>query len=207
MEPEIIGAYIGGGVSLAVGIGGIIAAGIANSRAKKANQFAKAANRFAAKAVAQSATANQIAEDANELSEKANALSERALLHASEESFVQWGIEWDAENTTLVLLNNGRDVAFQPSVIVTGKELHQVGSGEDTPPGKKISIPVPQIVEKRAIGPRVRYGTVGGSSISVPRALIFPVSVVVLWKTENGFQREERIEFKISEGKRKASVW
>jgi hypothetical protein len=203
-------------VACLVGISGILVGFMADSRAKnaeraaeKANKLAQMANGIAADALAQAAASNKIAEDANDLSAQANTLSERTLQHAAEESFVQWLPEWDVESAVLTLVNRGRDCAYQPSIVVTGKELHAIDRGENTDPGKEISIPLPQVVEQRVKVPSDRIGTIGGPQISVPRRFVFPISIVVLWKSEHGFQRQERIEFEIREGKnqRRGGIW
>lgn len=206
MQPEIIAAWIGVIAAAAIGGAGWLFAGIANSHAKKANKLAKAANSIAARALAQAAASNKIAEDANELSQQANSLSERSALQASEESFVQWLPDWDATNAALVLTNRGRDTAHQPSVVVTGQKLHALDYGDDTPPGEQISITLTQIREKRNQVPVQRVGTVGGPQIAIARVFRFTLSIVVLWKSENGFPRQQHIEFEIREGKRERSA-
>lgn len=180
---------------------------LAQRLAEKSNKLAQAGNGIASQALAQAAAANEFAEDANKLSQEANSLSGRALLHVTEESFVQWAPDWKSDEAVLVLVNHGRDRAFKPSVVVTADDVHAVGYGEETDPGDQIDIPLEQVAQKRAEVPPLRIGNLD-ARVSIPGRFKLTLNVVVLWNTENGFQREQRLEFEISEGggKRRAII-
>lgn len=150
MDSEIIGAYIGAGASLLVGIGGIIAAGIANSRAKMANKHAEDANKIAADALTQAAESNKIAKDANALSEEANSISRSNAAKQFDPSHVDWAVKWDTETAILHVTNSGRDTAHGVSVLVQGDEIDDLIEREEpVPRNEHIEIPFPQIAENR----------------------------------------------------------
>lgn len=200
MGPDIVAAWVGAAVAGVIGVVGWVFAGLANRKAKLANKLAESANSIAERAAVEAARANKLAEDANRLSRKANTLSERTFLNSSEGSFVQWIPEWVPDRFEIAVTNAGRDTAFGPSIVVTGDELHQVGVGADTRPREKLTIPLPQIAQRKLTAPRARAAFIEGTTVSLGRLFLFPVSIVVLWKTEHGFERHERIEFEVCEG-------
>jgi hypothetical protein len=134
-----IATWVGIGASTAIGVAGFVFAGIANRRAKIANELAEASNRVAARS-------NEIAENANKLSEEANALVGQSVSQQSEDWFVNWKCDWDAETSSIRVANKGRDAALKPSVVVAGDDIHRVHRSNHTvEPGQKILIEFPEL--------------------------------------------------------------
>lgn len=133
----------GAGVGMITGGIGVAFALRADRRAKKANENAQAANSIAE-------AANRIAEDANQFALESNAITRRQAAQQNEHWVVNWTPKWEKEGALLVLLNKGSHTARQPTVLIQGRDIHQVYDGlDDVDPGHKLSLAVPEIVEQR----------------------------------------------------------
>lgn len=197
--------WIGVVVAGLVGVGGWIAAGIANGRAKKANALATSANKLAEQAneiatsaVAEAKSANRISKGANKLSEEANSIAKSQALQQNEDWFVKWKGSWDKDLAMLTFKNEGRDPAREVSCIVVGGDIHEIGRpGEDVAPGKVFRMHLPQITEQRdaqAIHDRQTNREMGAAGIIwVPRQFKSTVEVTIIWKTGLGATQEQSL--------------
>jgi hypothetical protein len=133
-----------------VGAGGLALAFIANRTARKANELAKGSNESAARAVRVAEESNRIAEHANELSEHANQVVTTQAAQQVEKWLVQWRPEWDGNLGVLTLVNDGRDAARCPFVVIKGDDIDELREGyEDVPRHGALVITFPEFPEDR----------------------------------------------------------
>ena len=140
-------AIISSGV---VGVAGLVAAALANRRAKQSNEIAERANQLAADALGKAAEANQIAENANALSGEANTIARTQAAQQADPSHVEWRAHWDEEALAVVLTNTGRDLADDVFVIVRGRQIGELVE-TDGPVGRsgEVLVPFPEVPEQR----------------------------------------------------------
>ncbi|MFF2274178.1 hypothetical protein ACFVTX_18030 [Agromyces sp. NPDC058136] len=194
--------WAGVGVSLAVGVVGLVFAVLANRRSKQSNELAKKANRIAAEAVERADRANEIAEHANELGQDANSIARRAAAQGEDESFVEWELKWKKEGSALTLRNVGRDTAYEVALVVAGDRVHEHKPVGDLEAGEARLIPLPEIGEERvkfdAKQTRLRTDSRYSGILRGFDTFEKELKVTLLWKTESRFPRSEPRELKAS---------
>ncbi len=181
--------------SIVVGFAGLVVAVLAHLRAGKAHEHAESANKIAASAVAIAEESNRIAEDANEISRDAHEIVGTQAAQQTEQWLVDWSINWDADDGAVVLVNTGRDVAHRVTVIVRGKDFHEVcGDSPDVTGGKDTSFPLTQIGEIRAAYARnPRMSFMAGDYVAYA-PFKKKVAVTVHWFTGLGQPREKKLD-------------
>lgn len=156
------------------------------------------ANRVASYAVARANEAIQIAEAADQLSQDADATSRRALAAPMEQHVVDWEPKWSRESATLVLRQLGADTAYQVTVIVTGKNLHEVRTVPQVAPGEEVRFDMPQVSELRrqheAEQNAVQGDLTGSSMVYFAARFEITVQITVAWVSAAGFARTASFE-------------
>lgn len=133
-----------------VGVGGLVLAINANRAARKANELAESSGKSAARAVRVAEESNRIAEHANELSEHANQVVTTQAAQQVEKWLVEWRAEWDGDRGVLTLVNDGRDAARAPFVVIKGDDVDELREGyEDVPRHGALVITFPEFPEDR----------------------------------------------------------
>lgn len=169
--------------ALALSIGG----GIALLRTRRAN-------RIASDALARAGDANQIAKAANQISQEANAISRQALAALTEQHVVDWEPTWQRNTGTLVLRQLGADDAYQVTVIVTSKNLHEVCTAPRVAPGEELRFDLPQVAELRRQHEAAQIATQdrlssGSSMIYFAGRFEITLQITVAWYSAAGFAK------------------
>lgn len=190
-------------VGAVAGIGGFIAAGIANRRTKQANKLAQAANDLAAEALGKAREANEIAEHANELSEDANAIARAQAVQQGDPAHIEWRAKWDEDAAVARITNHGRDLALNVSVLVNPKNVGEVIRADDAVPrGGEIVVPFPEVPKQRESYERHRVegearARVGGVIMIFP-AFERNIEFDVRWVSEAGKPGQQTVKLHIS---------
>lgn len=194
---------IAAAVGAVAGVGGFIAAGLANRRTKQANKLAQAANDLATEALGKAREANEIAEHANELSEDANAIARAQAVQQSDPAHIEWRAKWDKEASVARITNHGRDVALDVSVLVDPKNVGEVIRADDAVPrGGQIVVPFPEVPEQREKHKRITSERVASARangvIVIPRTFGRDVELDVRWVSEAGKPGQQIVKFHLS---------
>lgn len=151
------------------------------------------ANRIAGDAIVRAREANQLAEAANRLSKEANEISRRALDVRTEQHVVDWEPNWHRDIHTLVLRQLGADDAYQVTVIVTGKDLHEVRRIPQVAPGEQVSFDLPQVVELRrkheAEQAAAQASLSGASMVYFAGPFSITLKIIVAWVSAAGLPK------------------
>lgn len=193
--------WVAAAVALIAGAAGVLFGVLGYRQAKQANEKAEAANRIAADALGQAAKANEIAEHANQLSEEANTVSSRSVAQQEEDWFVDWRIQWNAEESSVALINTGSKDARQPTVTVSGNNIHDFFDDyRDVLPGASIGVPLPQIRDQRAQHASQKAAVAAelrqAGLVYIEGSFHTELKVTIRWKTGLGFPQSRELELK-----------
>lgn len=152
------------------------------------------ANRIASDAFARAGEASQTAKAANQISHEANAISRRALEALTERHVVDWEPTWQREAGTLVLRQLGADDAYQVTVIVTSKNLHEVCTAPQVGPGEELRFDLPQVAELRRQHEAAQIATQdrlssGSSMIYFAGRFEITLQITIAWFSAAGFAK------------------
>ena len=185
-------------IALGSGVVGLIFGLISNSRSKKANDEAERANQLAARALEAAEKSNRIAEDANKLSEQANALSGRTHLKETEDWHVDWTAKWDGPASAIRIVNKGRHVARDVSVLVHYEGVHEYQRlDKNIEPGCKTWVFLPKTSQHmgnlRLDTMRTSRSMLDAGYIGFNGIVKATLEVTVSWQTGEGFSRNKSI--------------
>ena len=195
-------AAVGGTFGTGAGLIALFQTRKANELAQGANRVAEEANGIAADSKRLAEDANRLAGDANQISADANAISQRALRVTADQTVYKWRVEFDAETSSVFLVNDCPHEATDVHVFIRHKDQTLCDRRiDDAPAFGEVEFQdelfMQQIVEDRRSIDRLNsdgffYAGVGG----------YRVVVHVAYTTELGSRRSDKIEKRLTDGKR-----
>lgn len=175
----------------------------ANKLAKDANDAAEESNGIARDSERLAEDANRLAREANEISADANAISQRALGVTADQTVYKWRVEFDADSSTVFLVNDCPHEAADVHVFVRHEDQTLVDRHVDeVPPFGEVPLEdelfMQQVVEdQRSID---RFNAVGG--VVCVGVGAYGVVVHVAYTTELGSRRSDEVKKRLTNGHR-----